>query len=79
MPDRSTVRPGRPGLALFPRLEASAQSAMQAYDGLLKDVFPMKAGHRRRLVDNIQELSNFLIDDRKELLGRDYLHTPPAH
>jgi SAM-dependent methyltransferase len=51
---------------------------MLNYSGLLRDVFPMKSAHRRRLAENIQALSAFLIEDRKEVLGRDYLHTPAA-
>lgn len=38
----------------------------------------MKAAHRRDLADNIQELSTFLTTERKEFLGRDYLHAPQA-
>lgn len=51
---------------------------MREYPRLLAEVMPMKAAHRRRLPDNIQELSTFLTTERKELLGRDYLHAPQA-
>jgi len=62
----------------FPELSAAACEAMRAYARLLAEVMPMKAAHRRRLPDNIQELSTFLTTERKELLGRDYLHAPQA-
>ncbi|WP_161946274.1 small ribosomal subunit Rsm22 family protein [Desulfonatronum thiosulfatophilum] len=64
--------------ASFPDLSEEASQALLGYADLLRDVFPMKAAHRRHLADNIQELSSFLIEDRKEVLGRDYLHTPAA-
>lgn len=62
----------------FPDLSAAARQALTDYADLLREVMPMKAAHRRRLADNIQELSSFLIEDRAEFLGRDYLHAPPA-
>ncbi|GAB6057398.1 small ribosomal subunit Rsm22 family protein [Desulfonatronum parangueonense] len=64
--------------APFPDLSPQARQALTGYADLLRDVFPMKAAHRRQLAENIQELSSFLIEDRTEVLGRDYLHTPAA-
>lgn len=64
--------------APFPDLSAAARRALTDYADLLREVMPMKAAHRRRLADNIQELSSFLIEDRAEFLGRDYLHAPAA-
>lgn len=60
----------------FPELSPAACDAMNGYKRLLGEVLPMKAAHRRDLADNIQELSTFLTTERKEFLGRDYLHAP---
>ena len=73
----SADTPGSSG-APFPDLSVAAQQALTDYADLLREVMPMKAAHRRRLGDNIQELSSFLIEDRAEFLGRDYLHAPAA-
>jgi hypothetical protein len=69
----SVVAPSRRS---FPDLSPAAREALSGYPRLLADVLPMKAAHRRHLPDNIQELSTFLTTERKELLGRDYLHAP---
>ena len=71
-------RPAGTSSAPFPDLSVAAQRALTDYADLLREVMPMKAAHRRRLADNIQELSSFLIEDRAEFLGRDYLHAPAA-
>ncbi|PTN37880.1 small ribosomal subunit Rsm22 family protein [Desulfonatronum sp. SC1] len=76
-PSRPAGTPGFSG-APFPDLSVAAQRALTDYADLLREVMPMKAAHRRRLPDNIQELSSFLIEDRAEFLGRDYLHAPAA-
>ncbi len=71
-------RPASTSGAPFPDLSVAAQRALTDYADLLREVMPMKAAHRRSLADNIQELSSFLIEDRAEFLGRDYLHAPAA-
>ena len=76
-PSRPADTSGTSG-APFPDLSVAAQRALTDYADLLREVMPMKAAHRRRLADNIQELSSFLIEDRADFLGRDYLHAPAA-
>jgi hypothetical protein len=49
---------------------------MRDYARLLTEAMPMKAAHLKRLPENIRELSTFLTTERKDLLGRDYLHAP---
>jgi len=61
---------------VFPELSSRACEVMRGYARLLADVLPMRAAHRKRLPENIQELSMFLTTERKEFLGRDYLHAP---
>ncbi|WP_153306812.1 small ribosomal subunit Rsm22 family protein [Desulfonatronum thioautotrophicum] len=73
-PQRATVCSRSP----FPDLTGASERALAGYADLLRAVLPMKAAHRRKLPDNIQELSTFLVEDRAEVLGRDYLHAPAA-